>query len=277
MATVWVNHVENGLISPFDRGVAYGDGVFATMRTASSDMPAGILFLDGHISRLLQSCERLSIKWHPSDLLIQQLILLAQQYPQHCIKLLLTRGVGGRGYQAPLSANVTEVVSVHPIPEHYLDWQQSGISLASSPICLGRQPLLAGIKHLNRLEQVLIKSQPLHSTHQDWLVFDCDGNVIESSMANIFVVKNGHVFTPAITHAGVSGVMRETLIDTLLCQGLSVMATQLTLGDIQAADNIFITNSLFGIVDVTAIDDFQFSRWTQTSRFRHILSVNLSS
>ncbi|WP_350431054.1 aminodeoxychorismate lyase [Shewanella sp. H8] len=277
MAPVWVNHVENGLINPFDRGVAYGDGVFATMRTASADMSAGILFLDGHIDRLQQSCERLGIKWFPSDSLLQQLSQLAQQYPQHCIKLLLTRGVGGRGYQAPLSATVTEVLSVHPIPEHYLNWQQTGISLASSPICLGKQPLLAGIKHLNRLEQVLIKSQPLPSHHQDWLVFDCDGNVIESSIANIFIVKNDQVLTPAITHAGVSGVMRETLIDTLLSHDIAVMATQLTFGDIQAADHIFITNSLFGIIDVTAIDDFQFSRWTQTSRFRHVLSVNLST
>ncbi|QDE31491.1 aminodeoxychorismate lyase [Shewanella polaris] len=277
MAPVWVNYVENGLINPLDRGVAYGDGVFATMRTASADMLAEVLFLAEHIARVQQSCERLGIEWHASNQLLQQLNQLAQQYPQHCIKLLLTRGVGGRGYQAPLSANVTEVLSVHPIPEHYLDWQQTGISLASSPIFLGRQPLLAGIKHLNRLEQVLIKSQPLSSHHQDWLVFDCDGNVIESSIANIFIVKNDQVFTPAITHAGVSGVMREVMIDSLLGHDIAVMATQLTIGDIQTADHIFITNSLFGIIDVAAIDDFQFSRWTQTSRFRHVLSVNLSS
>ncbi|MEH6465364.1 MAG: aminodeoxychorismate lyase [Shewanella psychromarinicola] len=277
MALVWVNHVEDGTINPFDRGVAYGDGVFASMRTASADMPAGILFLDEHLSRLQQSCERLGIEWCVSDLLIQQLNQLAQQYPQHCIKLILTRGVGGRGYQAPLRTNVTEVVSVHAIPDHYHHWQQSGITLASSPIHLGRQPLLAGMKHLNRLEQVLIKSQPLPSTHQDWLVFDCDCNVIESSVANIFIVKNDRIFTPAITHAGVSGVMREILIDTLLCHGIAVMATQLKLSDIQAADNVLITNSLFGVIDVSAIDDFQFSPWTQTSRFRHVLSVNLSS
>jgi len=275
MAPVWVNHHENGTINPFDRAVAYGDGVFATMRTASADMPAGILFLDGHICRLQQGCERLGIEWHASDLLIEQLQQLARQYPQHCIKLLLTRGVGGRGYQAPSSSNVTEVVSVNAIPDHYLDWQQSGISLASSSICLGRQPLLAGIKHLNRLEQVLIKSQPLVDTYQDWLVFDCDGYVIESSMANLFIVKNNQVLTPAITHAGVSGVMREIIIDTLLCHGIAVMATRLTSSDVQAAEHIFITNSLFGMIDVTAIDDFQFSRWTQTPRLRQILSVNL--
>jgi 4-amino-4-deoxychorismate lyase len=276
MALVWVNHIENGTISPLDRGVSYGDGVFATMRTASADMPAGILFVESHLARLQQSCQRLGIEWYPSDLLIQQLDQLARQYPQYCIKLLLTRGVGGRGYQAPLDVKVTELVSVHSIPDHYHDWQQSGISLASSAISLARQPLLAGMKHLNRLEQVLIKSEHLPKEHQEWLVLDHSGYVVESSMANIFVVKNNQILTPALTHCGVSGVMREILIDALLCDGIAVMATQLTLGDINAADSIFITNSLFGLIDVTAIDDFQFSRWTQTSRFRHVLSVNLS-
>ena len=277
MTPVWVNHVENATINPFDRGLAYGDGVFATMRTASSDMPAGILLLDRHLSRLQQGCERLGIDWQASEPLIQQLNQLAQQYPRHCVKLLLTRGVGGRGYQTHSEVNVTEIVSLHPIPAHYYHWQQTGIALATSPITLGRQPLLAGMKHLNRLEQVLIKSQPLVDEYQDWLVFDTEGYVIESSMANIFIVKADKVSTPALTHAGVSGVMREAVINTLLINDIEVMAVKMRFEDIKAADSVFITNSLFGLIDVTAIDHFYFSHWTQTSRFRHVLSVNLSS
>ncbi|MGI2169820.1 aminodeoxychorismate lyase [Shewanella sp. MF05960] len=274
---VWVNQVKQGSISPFDRGLAYGDGVFATMRTASAHQAAAVLFLDSHLQRLQQSCQRIGIQWQASQPLVDQLSLLAATYPGHCIKLLLTRGVGGRGYQAPDMANVTEVVSVHAIPEHYQHWQQHGIALASSPISLARQPLLAGIKHLNRLEQVLIKSQPLIANTEDWLVCDTDGWVIESSMANIFAIKQGKAFTPAITHAGVSGVMREQMIDRLLQEGVSVTAQAMQYVDICSADHIFITNSLFGVVDVNTIDQFQFSRWTHTSRFRHVLSVNLSS
>ncbi|GGQ11403.1 4-amino-4-deoxychorismate lyase [Shewanella litoralis] len=277
MALVWVNQVKQGTISPFDRGLAYGDGVFATMRTASAHQAAAVLFLDAHLQRLQQSCQRIGIHWQASQSLVEQLGLLASSYPDHCIKLLLTRGEGGRGYQAPDLANVTEVVSVHPIPSHYQHWQQHGIALASSPITLARQPLLAGIKHLNRLEQVLIKSQPLIANTQDWLVCDTQGWVIESSMANIFAIKQGKVCTPAITHAGVSGVMREQMIDLLLQEGVSVNAQAMRYDDICSADHIFITNSLFGVVDVNTIDQFQFSRWTHTSRFRHVLSVNLSS
>ncbi|MDD8057967.1 aminodeoxychorismate lyase [Shewanella sp. ER-Te-42B-Light] len=277
MAMVWVNQVANSTVSPFDRGLAYGDGVFATMRTASANQTAAVLFIDNHLSRLQQSCLRLGMHWQASDALVSQLLSLATQYPQHCIKLLLTRGEGGRGYQAPAQPQINEIVSVTAIPEHYYQWQQQGIALALSPITLARQPLLAGMKHLNRLEQVLIKSQSLVAKTQDWLVCDTDGWVIESSMANIFAIINGKVVTPAITHAGVSGVMREQFIDALLQDGFEVMVKPMRYGDITAAEHIVITNSLFGVVDVHTIDQCQFSRWTHTSRFRHILSVNLPS
>ncbi|GGB49282.1 aminodeoxychorismate lyase [Shewanella inventionis] len=275
MTSVWVNHVEQGRISPFDRGLAYGDGVFATMRTACAHQTAAVLYMDLHLQRLQQSSQRLGIQWQANDLLIDQLLSLAKAYPDHCIKLVLTRGEGGRGYQAPDIAKLTEVVSVHPIPSHYAQWQQQGISLATSPIRLARQPLLAGMKHLNRLEQVLIKTQPLIANTQDWLVLDTDGWVIESSMANIFAIKEGQIFTPAMTHAGVSGVMREQMIDQLLTAGFAVTTKPLRYEDICSADHIFITNSLFGVVDVNTIDQFQFSRWTLTSRFRQVLSVDL--
>lgn len=277
MALVWVNQIEQGTISPFDRGLAYGDGVFATMRTAGAHQTAGVLFLDWHLQRLQQSCQRLGIQWQANDSLIGQLLSLAERYPEHCIKLVLTRGQGGRGYQAPVLSDVTEIVSVHTIPEHYQHWQKQGISLASSPVKLGRQPLLAGMKHLNRLEQVLIKTLPLIANCQDWLVLDTDGYVIESSMANLFAVKEGHIITPAITHAGVSGVMREQMIDHLLKDGFAVTAKAMRYDDLGSAEHIFITNSLFGVVDINTIDQFQFSRWTHTSRFRQVLSVDLSS
>jgi 4-amino-4-deoxychorismate lyase len=123
----------------------------------------------------------------------------------------------------------------------------------------------------------LIKTQPLIANCQDWLVLDTDGYVIESSMANLFAVKEGHIITPAITHAGVSGVMREQMIDHLLKDGFAVTAKAMRYDDLGSAEHIFITNSLFGVVDINTIDQFQFSRWTHTSRFRQVLSVDLSS
>ncbi|UJF21008.1 aminodeoxychorismate lyase [Shewanella sp. OMA3-2] len=203
MTQVWVNQQHMANVSPFDRGLAYGDGLFATMRTyPSSAAKAGIMLLDLHLSRLEQGCKRLNLNWFASSQLRHHLIYLASTYPNACIKLLLTRGVGGRGYQAPEAAIVTEITSVHEIPAHYQSWQQEGVALATSPVTLARQPLLAGIKHLNRLEQVLIKSHSLPSEFDDWLVYDTQGYLIEASMANIFIVKNNQVFTPQLIKLG---------------------------------------------------------------------------
>ncbi|MGL5359338.1 MAG: aminodeoxychorismate lyase, partial [Shewanella sp.] len=215
---LWVNGQRQATITGADRGLAYGDGLFATMRSGID----GILCFATHQARINAGAARLGFDWHMGEDLCRQLTELAKQYPHHCIKLLLTRGVGGRGYAPPSHCAVTEVVSVHPIPTHYAQWQQRGISLQTSPVRLGHQPLLAGIKHLNRLEQVLIRSQPLAANFDDWLVLDCNGKVIESSMANLFLMQDRRVVTPCLAQCGVSGVMREQVIQQLLDHNYSI-------------------------------------------------------
>ncbi|MCH1931227.1 aminodeoxychorismate lyase [Shewanella sp. A25] len=267
----WVNGTSQGCIDPFDRGLAYGDGLFATMRTGE----AGILFFDCHQARLTAGAARLGFEWRLSHELKHQLNAIAEQYPHHCIKLLLTRGVGGRGYVPPLEVKVSEVVSVHPIPSHYTDWQREGISLKTSSVRLGHQPLLAGIKHLNRLEQVLIKSQPLATGFEDWLVLDCHDKVIESSMANIFFVKGNQLSTPSLEYCGVAGVMREQVMQNLLENGMNIECLPIQSKQLADFDSVFITNSVLGVVDVKQIDTFSFTRSPITTLLREQLSLTL--
>ncbi|MDP5145342.1 aminodeoxychorismate lyase [Shewanella sp. ULN5] len=277
MTQVWVNQQNSANVSPFDRGLAYGDGVFATMRTYPKSAPqSGIMFLDLHLARLAQGCQRLHINWTVSETLLAHLSELAEKNPNCCIKLLLTRGVGGRGYQAPVNANVTEITSVHEIPAHYKTWQYQGVALATSSITLAQQPLLAGMKHLNRLEQVLIKTQPLPEGFDDWLVYDTQANVIEASMANIFIVKAQHVYTPAINQAGVSGVMRQAVIEALLDIGVDVRIQSLSQADVVEADSIMISNSLFGIIDVIKVDKTSYQPWLNTIAVAQKLQTTLS-
>lgn len=268
---IWVNGVSQASIAPMDRGLAYGDGLFATMRTDAH----GILFFEQHQARLTAGAARLGFDWQMSQALSQQLDTLAKQYPQHCIKLMLTRGVGGRGYAPPEQVQVTEVVSVHPIPAQYALWQQQGIRLATSAVQLGHQPLLAGIKHLNRLEQVLIKSQPLPQVFDDWLVLDCTGQVIESSMANIFFVKGNQVITPSLAHCGVAGVMREQVMLALLALQINIDCLPFGAERLVEFDSAFITNSVLGVVDVLAIDSHTFTPSPMTADLRQTLSLSL--
>ncbi|GIU47886.1 4-amino-4-deoxychorismate lyase [Shewanella sairae] len=299
MAQVWVNGEFDIGVSPLDRGLAYGDGLFATMRVNQGH----ILFLDEHMERLTQGAFRLGFSWTPSAALYSHLTTLAQANPQSCIKLILSRGAGGRGYGVELnrvnqaftqydlssaaksgsqhetasnnSLNVTEVISLSGLPEHYQNWQQQGICLARSEVLLGKQPKLAGIKHCNRLEQVLIKSAVLPLGYQDWLVVDSSNNMIESSMANIFFVIEDKIMTPRISHAGVAGMMREQLIYQLLGRGFKVEITDIDYDKLSSVKHAFISNSLFGLVDVVAIDSFTFERAVWTSSLREHLSLTL--
>lgn len=271
MPLIWVNGVSAASIAPTDRGLAYGDGLFATMRSSK----CGILFFQQHQARLVAGAARLGFDWQMSPALSEQLEALAVDYPRHCIKLLLTRGEGGRGYVPPEQVKVTEVVSVHPIPAHYAAWQQEGIRLKTAAVQLGHQPLLAGIKHLNRLEQVLIKSQPLPQEYHDWLVLDCMGMVVESSMANIFFIKGNQVVTPSLAHCGVAGVMREQVMLALLALQMDIDCLPFRAERLVEFDSAFITNSVLGVVDVLAIDSHSFKPSPLTADLRLSLSLTL--
>jgi len=218
MSQVWINGQANARLDGLDRGLAYGDGLFATMRVQHGK----ILFLSAHLARLRIGAARLGFDWLASDALLAQFKALVSEHQAACIKLVLSRGVGGRGYGAPEHPSVTEIVSLHPMPAHYAHWQQFGVSLKSSAVQLARQPRLAGVKHLNRLEQVLIKSAPLTQGFDDWLVFDAEGGVIGASMANIFLVKGKQVYTPSMAYSGISGVMREHVIFALTELGFDI-------------------------------------------------------
>ncbi|MEI6859213.1 MAG: aminodeoxychorismate lyase [Shewanella sp.] len=268
---VWVNGELNGHIDPLDRGLAYGDGLFATMRIKEGKID----FLTPHLARLIQGAKRLNFSWSPSQALVTQLKQVAKSEVAGCLKLLLSRGSGGRGYAAPRASQITEVISLHAIPAHYISWQKTGISLTCSPIKLSLQPRLAGIKHLNRLEQVLIKSQRLPVGYEDWLVLDGLGNIVEASMANIFFVEGKHIVTPSISHSGVAGVMREHIIYALIDAGYNVEARPIPYSHLCRYQHVFMTNSLVGILDINNVDDVHFNHADFTHQIRQSLHLTL--
>ena len=273
---LWVNGARQETISAFDRGLAYGDGLFATMRCTKE----GVLFVDTHMARLTQSAKRLGIQWQPSIELKQLIASIVQQEHKSfngdfCLKLLLSRGVGGRGYQPPEKAAITEVISLHPIPSHYRQWQSTGIALQTSTMRLALQTRLAGMKHLNRLEQVLIKAQRLGEGFDDWLVLDTQGTIIESSMANLFLIKNRQVVTPSLHLSGVAGVMREQLIYWFIDAGFNVDIRPVAQIELCEFEHALLSNSLFGVVGVNRIDQLVFSPSELTQKIIRTLSLSL--
>jgi 4-amino-4-deoxychorismate lyase len=241
-ATVWVNGVPGGAPDPADRGLAYGDGLFETVRVVNGRP----VLAERHWQRLNAGCRRLGI---PLDLpfLRTELAQFLLGRADGVLKVVVTRGPGGRGYLPPLQAQPTRVLSWHSLPAYPLTHAQDGIAAGICRQPVGESPLLAGLKHLNRLEQVLLRAELEPMGCAEALVVTAAGEVVEGVFSNVFMVRGGSLLTPLLDRAGVQGVMRAELMGQAQALGLPVQETRLTVGDFLRADEAFFCNSIYGI------------------------------
>lgn len=255
MTRIVINGQSKDSLSAADRAVQYGDGIFTTIKVEDGIPQHWPL----HYQRLVKGLLILGIgfdSWQEVQTAVDK---MAREATSAVLKLLISRGQGGRGYQAPKSQQPLWILSAHPMPEHYQKWQQQGIELGLSEVQLARQPQLAGIKHLNRLEQVLVKLHTPEPGPEDMLVCDTQGVMVECSAANLFWQSNGLWYTPDLYYAGVAGVMRERILEHFEGRGspvIQVQAPPTVLAQVQAA---FICNSLMGIVPVKRFGQTEFA------------------
>lgn len=248
LPAIAVNGVLGAQVSPLDRGFAYGDGVFETCKMLQGKIPLWNL----HRERLLKSCEKLSIPVS-IDLVEAQLasliaLLVTTDIANAVVKFTVTRGQGGRGYRATDSVSPTIVIGVFPATNYPQNYFSEGVNVRLCNQCLSCNSSLAGLKHLNRLEQILARAEWQDDAIAEGILFDTQGNLIEAVFSNVFLIKNGELFTPDLSEAGVAGVMRRFIIETLAPQaGLKVHIKRLSLADLINADAAFLCNSLYGI------------------------------
>ncbi|MGL4827567.1 MAG: aminodeoxychorismate lyase [Vibrionaceae bacterium] len=260
--TTFINAAQTATLAIADRAVQYGDGVFTTMLVKYGK----ICLQEAHFARLKRDCALLSILGVNWELLAKKLKALAQSQqdlPQSVIKVIISRGCGGRGY-SPLGCSApTVILTQAAYPSHYLAWQQRGIELTLLKLRLGLSPL-AGIKHLNRLEQVLLKKELAEiGDQEEGIVCRLDGFVVETTVANLFWLKGGVLFTPTLDLAGIKGVQREQVIKAALEIGCGVQEVLVRPDALLSADALFICNALMELVPVrklqaTTWSDFSF-------------------
>ena len=249
-----INGVKTSQLSSLDRGLQFGDGCFTTAQVTQGK----VRYLAQHLERLARDSQRLGIAFDDWPKLTQEINALARQSDLGVIKILLTRGSGGRGYSAAGCTDTQRILSLAPYPMHYAAWQQQGVSLITSPIPLGMNPYLAGIKHLNRLEQVLIKNHLDCQAAQEALVLDSQGNVVECCAANILWRKGRQIFTPALTHSGVEGIMKGLVIEALQSEGYHCSHVTQAPSALEQADEVIICNALMPVLPVVRIDQWQY-------------------
>lgn len=261
---MWINGAEQLSLPATDRATQFGDGCFTTAAVHNGR----IQLLEAHLRRLREGCERLLIPDVDWGRLEAEMRAAAQPHAQAVVKVILSAGSGGRGYSRKGGSGATRIVSVAPWPHHYQTLHTQGVRLQSSPVRLAQSPLLAGIKHLNRLEQVMIRAHLERSDADEALVLDTAGYVVECCAANLFWRQGERVFTPDLTHAGVDGVMRRYLMAQMAAAGLHCEVVRCEASQLLAANEIVICNALMPVLPVRQLDDREYSertlyRWFQ--------------
>ncbi|HUG04837.1 MAG TPA: aminodeoxychorismate lyase [Steroidobacteraceae bacterium] len=235
-----VNGRADGCIDPADRGLLYGDGLFETI--AMRDGRAR--FLDWHLERLAEGGRRLALPL-PEAALLKHEIERAWPQGRGVVKLILTRGVGERGYRPSPEPQVTRIVSGYAWPPD-VEARNKGIRLGICRTRLGRNAALAGIKHLNRLEQVLARAECDDARMDEGLMLDDREHAISGTMSNAFFRLERGWITPLMTESGVSGVMRRAFRVWATGQGIAVEARDVPVAELSAASAMLVTNAVIG-------------------------------
>jgi 4-amino-4-deoxychorismate lyase len=250
MSEVLINGLPGNRIDCNDRGLQYGDGLFETI-----SCPAGRpRWLDLHLERLERGLARLRIVFHGLDALRREVHDIASAGSEDClVKVVLTRGPATRRGYAPAGDEVpTRIVSRHPWPAP--SQASSGFRVGVSPVPLGINPLLAGLKHLNRLEQVMAQRDCAERQLSEVLMLTATRQVISGSMSNVFFVTEQGLVTPDLHDCGVEGVMRRVVLQAAPRAGLSVQIRLVEIEELAQARAAFVTNVRLGLQPVHWLD-----------------------
>jgi len=243
LVSTLINGIEASSIDAQDRGFQYGDGLFETLRIRDG-RPC---LWSAHMARLAHGCERLGLPMPDEALLCDEADRLCRGEADGVLKIVLTRGSGGRGYRPPQDSTPMRLLARFPTPDYPPENRTQGVAVRICDTRLGLNPALAGFKHLNRLEQVLARAEWDDIDIAEGLMQDIEGNVIEGTMSNLFVVQAGTLRTPELSRCGVAGVMRAQVMAGAEALGIPVGEGRLGLRDLAAADELFLCNSVIGI------------------------------
>ena len=267
--TWFVNYRLDNSVSVADRGLSYGDGVFETIRV----FPQCFLQINDHLSRLYRGLSKLAMPFSLAqksslhNFLHSDVLPLIHQ--ESVVKIIVSRGEGGRGYLAPENCIHSIIIGILPAPNYQLH-REKGVSLSVSPVPASANRFLAGIKHLNRLENVIAK-QFVSSPDFEAIMLNANEELVECIQSNLFWCKQGVLYTPSLEQSGVQGTYRKAIIEHQY--DYTIQVGRFLLADLRAADEVFITNSLMGIVPVIGVSGVSFPIGIHTRRLQILMQA----
>ena len=240
-----INGEERGDLSILDRGLQFGDGLFETIAIVGGE-PA---LWQRHMERLQEGCRQLAFEPPDPGLLLKEATRLIGRRQSAILKILVTRGASERGYRVPEDTRPTRILEL-------FEWEgpeedAGGIDLRLCRQRLGQQPGYAGLKHLNRLEQVLARSE---FDQGEGLMLDTEGCLVAGTASNLFLLIQGRLHTPIIDRCGVAGVVRALVLDVAREMRQPVTVRRILPDELEQAEGVFVTSSLLGIVAASSIE-----------------------
>jgi 4-amino-4-deoxychorismate lyase len=248
---VWVNGRAAGEVSALERGLHFGDGLFETI-ACEGGRPR---FLELHLRRLAAGCARLGLEAPEAATLRAEVQRLAAPCGRAIIKVLLTRGAAAaRGYAVTGFEQPTRISLRYAWPPEDPGVARAGVRVRIAALRLGENPALAGLKHCNRLEQVLARREWTDTGIAEALMFSSSGALVSGTMSNVFMVRNAKLYTPRVDRCGVAGVMRQVVLAAAVDAGIAAEERVLDSQELASAQEVFLTNALMGIRPVRELD-----------------------
>jgi 4-amino-4-deoxychorismate lyase len=246
-----------------DRGWQYGDGIFETMLLLNGK----VRFWKDHLERLQLSCARLGMQQPDAALLGDELTLLRSDREQAVIKLTLMRNGSDRGYRPPLAEHTTRLWQLFEPPPA----AAASITVRWCDTRLSRNAQLAGLKHCNRLEQVLAQAEWRDASIAEGLMLDTEGELVSGTMSNVFLLLEDTLVTPDLRFSGIAGVMRKNVLQLAASLHIEAELRSLHADDVHHAQEVFICNSVRGIQSVTRLAQHTWPIGAITQRLQRAL------
>ncbi len=267
-ASILVNGVPSDTLSALDRGLAFGDGVFRTLQVKAGRP----LNWDRHFRRLAHDCRAVSLAVPAEPTLRAE---IAQVAPDDAtVKVIVTRGVSSRGYSLPTETHPTRIVAAFGAPDYPPELARDGVRVRRCDLVLSEQPRLAGVKTLNRLENVLARAEWFDAAIREGLLCDAQSRLVEATMSNVFLVLGASLSTPELARCGVAGAQRDRIRDLAAAAGIACEVRDIAFAELQGADEVFLANSLIGIWPVVALESRAWPVGPVTRRLQGLLEAD---
>jgi branched-chain amino acid aminotransferase len=259
----------NPIIQANNRGFRFGDGIFETMKLKKGK----IIFLDEHLSRLWQGLKRFQFdlpKLFTPDYIESQILALVQKNKHSAARIRLTVFRGNGGLYDPENLYPNFIIESWDLPETNGDLNENGLQCILFKDALKSIDLYSNLKHNNYLPYLMGAIQAKKMKCNDAIIFNSNFNICDSTIANVFLIKENIIYTPALSEGCIAGVMREFIINELQKNNFNVVEQTISETELANADEVFLTNSIYNMRWVSAIDSFNYQH-KMTREIYHLL------